>query len=436
MSRAAAIARAHSYFDSGEFLVDLRRRVAIPSTSQEPERAAALRELSRRRDGAEPRPARIYVAHSRQSVGPAVPGGGAHRGCGPAHGPDLRPRRHGARSRRPVAAGPFALGADRRRPAHLWPRHGRQQGPAQHQHRGAGGGAGRARRRRRAPGLQHQDPDRDGRGGRLGRAARALHAAQARPAAGGLADRLGRPAHRARSADDLSRCARRLPDRPHRRSARGRPSFRQLGRPPRQSRDHPGACARLHHRCTRHDPGAGMAAAAAAIGAHAAGRRGSRRRRQRPDRRPRLGRTGAHAGRARVRLEQFRGAGIHDRHAGPSGQRHSGQRARPLPVALRGRNRRRRHRSGAAPSPRPPSASRRCEVRGGDDGFFRASRLDPEDPWVGFTAAIDRAHHRQGADHPAQSRRLAAQRQLHRRAGPAHDLDPAFLCRVLAARAR
>src|SRR3954469_7453700 len=24
--------------------------------------------------------------------------------------------------------------------------------------------------------------------------------------------------------------------------------------------------------------------------------------------------------------------------------------------------------------------------RGGDDGFFRASRLDPEDPWVGFTA--------------------------------------------------
>ena len=43
MTRAAAIARAHRYFDSGEFLVDLRRRVAIPSTSQEPERAGALR---------------------------------------------------------------------------------------------------------------------------------------------------------------------------------------------------------------------------------------------------------------------------------------------------------------------------------------------------------------------------------------------------------
>jgi acetylornithine deacetylase/succinyl-diaminopimelate desuccinylase-like protein len=43
MTRAAAIARAHAHFDSGEFLVDLRRRVAIPSTSQEPARAGALR---------------------------------------------------------------------------------------------------------------------------------------------------------------------------------------------------------------------------------------------------------------------------------------------------------------------------------------------------------------------------------------------------------
>lgn len=43
MSRAAAIDRAHAAFDGGEFLADLRRRVAIPSTSQEPERAGALR---------------------------------------------------------------------------------------------------------------------------------------------------------------------------------------------------------------------------------------------------------------------------------------------------------------------------------------------------------------------------------------------------------
>jgi acetylornithine deacetylase/succinyl-diaminopimelate desuccinylase-like protein len=43
MSRAAAIARAHACFDSGQFLADLERRVAIPSSSQEPERAAVLR---------------------------------------------------------------------------------------------------------------------------------------------------------------------------------------------------------------------------------------------------------------------------------------------------------------------------------------------------------------------------------------------------------
>jgi len=43
MSRANAISRAEAYFDDGGFLADLTRRVAIPSSSQEPERAAALR---------------------------------------------------------------------------------------------------------------------------------------------------------------------------------------------------------------------------------------------------------------------------------------------------------------------------------------------------------------------------------------------------------
>jgi acetylornithine deacetylase/succinyl-diaminopimelate desuccinylase-like protein len=42
-SRAGAIARAASYFDDGGFLADLTRRVAFPSTSQEPERAPVLR---------------------------------------------------------------------------------------------------------------------------------------------------------------------------------------------------------------------------------------------------------------------------------------------------------------------------------------------------------------------------------------------------------
>ena len=43
MSRSYAISRAYAYFDSGGFLADLTRRVAIPSSSQEPERAPMLR---------------------------------------------------------------------------------------------------------------------------------------------------------------------------------------------------------------------------------------------------------------------------------------------------------------------------------------------------------------------------------------------------------
>ncbi|MEA2919417.1 MAG: hypothetical protein QOJ15_11498, partial [Bradyrhizobium sp.] len=42
MSRAAAIARAETYFDSGAFKGDLSRRVAIPTESQNPERAEDL----------------------------------------------------------------------------------------------------------------------------------------------------------------------------------------------------------------------------------------------------------------------------------------------------------------------------------------------------------------------------------------------------------
>ena len=42
MSRADAIARAQEYFDSGAFKADLSRRVAIPTESQNPERAGEL----------------------------------------------------------------------------------------------------------------------------------------------------------------------------------------------------------------------------------------------------------------------------------------------------------------------------------------------------------------------------------------------------------
>ncbi len=42
MSRESAIAEIERYFDAGEFLVDLARRVAIPTESQNPERGGAL----------------------------------------------------------------------------------------------------------------------------------------------------------------------------------------------------------------------------------------------------------------------------------------------------------------------------------------------------------------------------------------------------------
>mgnify|MGYP003624058830 CR=1 FL=1 len=42
MSRADAIARAQEYFDGGIFKSDLARRVAIPTESQNPERAGEL----------------------------------------------------------------------------------------------------------------------------------------------------------------------------------------------------------------------------------------------------------------------------------------------------------------------------------------------------------------------------------------------------------
>ncbi len=44
MSRPASVARAHAYFDSKTFHADLARRVAIPTESQNPDRADELTE--------------------------------------------------------------------------------------------------------------------------------------------------------------------------------------------------------------------------------------------------------------------------------------------------------------------------------------------------------------------------------------------------------
>ena len=104
MSRAAAIARAHAISTTATFLADLRRRVAIPSSSQEPERAAALRAYLE--DEIVPSLAPLGFTcrvfdNPRRSA--AVPGGRAHRRTRTRHGPGLWPRRHRPRPRRPVA---------------------------------------------------------------------------------------------------------------------------------------------------------------------------------------------------------------------------------------------------------------------------------------------------------------------------------------------
>ena len=43
MTRVDVLTHAAEYFDSGQFLADLRRRVAIPTESQDPSRAPELR---------------------------------------------------------------------------------------------------------------------------------------------------------------------------------------------------------------------------------------------------------------------------------------------------------------------------------------------------------------------------------------------------------
>ena len=44
MNRDGAVARAETYFDSGAFREDLARRVAMPTESQNPDRASTLTE--------------------------------------------------------------------------------------------------------------------------------------------------------------------------------------------------------------------------------------------------------------------------------------------------------------------------------------------------------------------------------------------------------
>ena len=124
--------------------------------------------------------------------------------------------------------------------------------------------------------LQLDHPDRDRRGDRLAGPGRLLQGQQG-GAQGRRADRLGRAAARPSPADHLRRHARHAELQPQAHDARGRPSLGQLGRAAVQSRHHPGACARHHHRPARPDQSAGMAAQDAhQLGARGAGRRAYR----------------------------------------------------------------------------------------------------------------------------------------------------------------
>jgi hypothetical protein len=161
MSRASAIARAERYFDSGAFKADLARRVAIPSESQNPERAAELRYYIE----AEMKPALeamgfacrilthpkakgpfLFAERIEDPARPTVLGYG--------HGDVIR----GFEGSWKPEAGHRTLGACRIRGALLGARHRRQQGPTHHKSRGARRRAGGTRRTR----LQRQMADRDG----------------------------------------------------------------------------------------------------------------------------------------------------------------------------------------------------------------------------------------------------------------------------------
>src|SRR6202048_5414115 len=210
MSREAAIANAEAYFDCGAFKTDLARRVAIPTESQNPERAAELRRYIE----TEMRPALeamgfvcrtltqgnargpfLYAERFEDKALPTVLGYG--------NGDVIRGLESGWKGR------PLAVAAHRGRRSLLRPRRGRQQGPAHDRHRRPSGGAKDPRQAR----LQCKMANRDGRGDRLAGPTRAVRGAP-RPARRRRADRLRRPAARRRPPPPLSLGPARVSHRP------------------------------------------------------------------------------------------------------------------------------------------------------------------------------------------------------------------------------
>ena len=139
----------------------------------------------------------------------------------------------------------------------------------------------------------------------------------------------------------------------------------------------------------------------------------------------------ADAGRARLRLEQLRDPCLHDRQSRCARECHSAHCQGTLPASFRRRDR----------CARDPSGLRRHLDRHGfaqieitaDELVMNATRLDPEDPWVKFASRSIAATSGRKPAYVTQSRRLAAQRCFHRHSRHAHRVGAPFLCRLLAA---
>jgi hypothetical protein len=156
--------------------------------------------------------------------------------CRAADRADLRPRRRRRRYGRRVARRAQSLADHGQGRSRLRPRHRRQQGPAFDQHGRPSRGEAGARRQAR---LQRQVHHRDRRGDRLARPARSLRGAS-RGVEGRSVHCLRRATAVGGTSHHLPRLPRRQPHPSRCQSARGRQSFRKLGRRAGQSCDDPG----------------------------------------------------------------------------------------------------------------------------------------------------------------------------------------------------
>jgi hypothetical protein len=364
---------------------------------------AGCRNASRRL----PRPCRNAAGRARfhadpdRGGGPPLPHRPPGRGPGPAHDPELFPRRHRAGDGGPLARGARSLDADRgpRRRPPLRARHRRQQGAVLGQPLGAQGRAGDAR----AAGVQRHVAHRDGGGNRLARARRGdrgtSRASGRRPPPG-----LRRPAPVGGDAHDLPRRAG-WPDLPAAPEAtHGRAAFRQFRRAPEKPGAGNGPCAHHDIRARgrgagpRLDPGGGRPGLP-----HAPRWRHPRRRRGRR----RLGHARPDPGGAGPCLVLGRDPRLHLRRPRPPGQCDPAG-GDGLGAAAP------RHGAGTGEARRSPARAsggpwlRRYRGDGGWRGLSRHGHA-ARSPRRGVRGGLGRTDHRQSARHPAVAGRLASE---------------------------